>query len=147
MDFFILLSSIVGIAGNRGQANYACGNTYQDALARYRVACEEKGTSLNLGVISSVGFAAQRQNITDSLVSQGFMVMSETEIHAILDHLCDPATDPSLSQVITGIEMPDTLRSKGIAEPFWLRKPLFRTILEKNAAYDNSAQKSECMKI
>ena len=34
LDFFIMLSSCVGISGNKGQANYAAGNTYQDAPGR-----------------------------------------------------------------------------------------------------------------
>ncbi|RYP82964.1 hypothetical protein DL770_005477 [Monosporascus sp. CRB-9-2] len=33
MDFFIMLSSMSGICGSRGQSNYAAGNTFQDSLA------------------------------------------------------------------------------------------------------------------
>jgi NAD(P)-dependent dehydrogenase (short-subunit alcohol dehydrogenase family) len=36
LDFFVMLASISGSVGNRGQANYAAGNSYQDALAKYR---------------------------------------------------------------------------------------------------------------
>ncbi|KAG5773055.1 hypothetical protein H9Q73_012290 [Fusarium xylarioides] len=32
--FFILLSSITGVIGNTAQANYAAGNTFEDALVR-----------------------------------------------------------------------------------------------------------------
>lgn len=35
MDFFILTASISGIFGQITQVNYAAGNTYQDALAKY----------------------------------------------------------------------------------------------------------------
>lgn len=34
LDFFIMLSSLSGIVGSRGQANYAAGNTFQDAFAQ-----------------------------------------------------------------------------------------------------------------
>lgn len=36
LDFFITCSSISGITGNPGQAQYCAGNTYQDTLAHYR---------------------------------------------------------------------------------------------------------------
>lgn len=36
IDFFIICSSISGITGNLGQAQYCAGNTYQDTLAHYR---------------------------------------------------------------------------------------------------------------
>lgn len=36
VDFFIICSSISGITGNIGQAQYCAGNTYQDTLAHYR---------------------------------------------------------------------------------------------------------------
>ncbi|KAL3473275.1 KR domain-containing protein [Aspergillus californicus] len=53
MDFFAMFSSIPGIFGNRGQSNYAAGNTFLDALARYRVAIGEKGSSIDLGMVFS----------------------------------------------------------------------------------------------
>lgn len=33
VDLFVMLSSATGIMGNKSQAKYAAGNTYQDALA------------------------------------------------------------------------------------------------------------------
>ncbi|AJQ25406.1 SDR family NAD(P)-dependent oxidoreductase [Pelosinus fermentans] len=36
LDFFILFSSIAGSVGNVGQADYATGNAFMDAYARYR---------------------------------------------------------------------------------------------------------------
>ena len=36
LDFFIMLSSVSGIIGWRGQTNYAASNTFLDALAHHR---------------------------------------------------------------------------------------------------------------
>lgn len=129
LEFFILLSSTGGVFGSRGQSSYAAGNTYQDALARYRTANGEKAISLNLGLMLAVGFAAERQQITDSLRSAGYEGIHEAEFLALLDHYCDPTLPlptPSDSQIVTGISTPASLKSKGVAEIFWMSKPLFQ---------------------
>ncbi|KAI8934469.1 hypothetical protein NX059_009197 [Plenodomus lindquistii] len=51
--FFILLSSITGIIGNTAQANYASGNTFEDALAHYaRTHLGINATSIDVGLVS-----------------------------------------------------------------------------------------------
>ncbi|KAJ3499201.1 hypothetical protein NLG97_g515 [Lecanicillium saksenae] len=51
--FFILLSSITGVIGNTAQANYASGNTFEDALAHHaRHHLGINATSIDVGLVS-----------------------------------------------------------------------------------------------
>lgn len=51
--FFILLSSITGVIGNTAQANYASGNTFEDALANHaRTHLGIRATSIDVGLVS-----------------------------------------------------------------------------------------------
>ncbi|KAA8905059.1 fatty acid synthase S-acetyltransferase [Sphaerosporella brunnea] len=133
LDFFVLLSSASGVTGNRGQGNYCIGNAYQDALARHRTSLGLKAIALDLGMILSVGFAAENQEVMDNLKAAGFIGIREEEFLAMLDYHCNPnlpVTSPLKSQVVTGMETPAALKAKGIDEPFWMRDPLFKQFFQ-----------------
>ena len=140
LDFFILLSSGSGIVGKGGQADCCVGNAYQDALARYRATNGQKATVLDLGIILSVGYAAEKVDVMGYLRVQGYSALREEEYHAMLDELCDPELGvPSAlnSQISLGLELPETLRFKGIEFPGWMHDPLFRYLFQIRTRGEN----------
>ncbi|KAL8709002.1 MAG: hypothetical protein Q9220_006211 [cf. Caloplaca sp. 1 TL-2023] len=128
LDFFVLLSSIAGIIGNYGQANYAAGNTYQDALAHHRVRHGERAISVDLGTIRSVGYIAERDDLVTTLRTDRFISLEESEFLALMEHCCDPALQLSTQscQIVTGLQTAAALRQKNISEPLFMNRPMFR---------------------
>lgn len=75
LDFFIMLSSLAGIVGNRGQSNYCAGNTYQDQLANYRRSQGLAGQAVDLGAIGGLGwFEENKENLKFAETMQNLIV-------------------------------------------------------------------------
>src|SRR5258708_344307 len=62
LDFFTMLSSISGVVGREGQANYAAANTFLDTFASYRQSQGLRANAVDLGMIVDVGYIAEDQN-------------------------------------------------------------------------------------
>ncbi|KAL8784315.1 MAG: hypothetical protein Q9195_009094 [Heterodermia aff. obscurata] len=63
LDFFVMLSSLAGVNGNSSQANYAAGNTYQDALAHHRVSTGLPALAIDVGAVTDAGWTADNWDI------------------------------------------------------------------------------------
>ncbi|KAI8245503.1 hypothetical protein K4K55_001614 [Colletotrichum sp. SAR 10_96] len=87
MDFFVLLSSSVGIAGSRAQGNYSAGNSYQDAIAHYRRGHGIPACSIDVGMVLGVGFLAEEttgDRVHENTRSWSFIGIREREFLATL---------------------------------------------------------------
>jgi myxalamid-type polyketide synthase MxaE and MxaD len=71
LDFFVLFSSLASVLGSPGQANYAAGNAFLDALAHYRRTRGLTGLSINWGPWAEVGQAAASSNRGERLSMRG----------------------------------------------------------------------------
>ncbi|PFH58774.1 hypothetical protein XA68_13216 [Ophiocordyceps unilateralis] len=107
MDFFLILSSASGLAGIKGQANYDAGNTYEDAIARYRVSRGEKAVSLDLGAMKEDGILAENKKLLDRVLAYGVLEpVTRQMFHGILDYYCNPELPlltPNQSQLAIGL--------------------------------------------
>lgn len=104
LDFFIMLSSLVGVGGNSSQANYAAGGSFQDAMARYRNAKGLPAVSLDLGMIASVGYVARTEGVKERLARQGYKLVSDDEVFRLVeDAIATPHHQQDRSQVLIGI--------------------------------------------
>ncbi|KAK2755488.1 Type I Iterative PKS [Arachnomyces sp. PD_36] len=104
LDFFVMLSSVVGVVGNPSQANYGAGGSYQDALARHRASLGLPGVSLDLGMVKSVGYVAENKSVGDRLVRGGYRPLDEDEVLRLVEAaIRQPIRQPASSQIITGI--------------------------------------------
>jgi hypothetical protein len=132
MDFFVMLSSVAGIFGNRGQANYAAGNTFQDSLAAYRTARGMNTYSLDLGSVSSVGWVAENRESMRTQTATLFELLREDEVHGAIEFLIDPryqklnhSQSTPQSQLILGLPTAELCQQNGISPPTYLNYSLF----------------------
>lgn len=103
LDFFIMLSSISGIVGTSGQANYAASNAFQDAFARSKSTKTCPCISLNLPLIqdSKINSSAVEQN----LENHGTVAITSAQLTSLLGYAMSPrAADDQYKQVIAGID-------------------------------------------
>ncbi|KAL2004181.1 hypothetical protein VTN02DRAFT_5830 [Thermoascus thermophilus] len=129
LDFFIILSSISGIIGNSGQANYCAGNTYEDAVAHYRHSRGLAATTLNVGLVTDASRFNESSTVEDFLRKYSHLAsaqLTDRELQNALTavmrgRLSDGQPVPS--QLLVGIS--DNVRREGEGLNLWPRDRKF----------------------
>ncbi len=87
LELFVTYSSVAGLLGTPGQANYAAANAALDALAWRRRAEGLPALSVGWGPFADVGMAADRSDVTARLGRRGLPPLYRDDAVAALEHL------------------------------------------------------------
>ena len=102
-----MLASVAGIIGSRGQAAYNASNTFMDAFAEYRMQQGLTASTIDIGVVTGVGYVAEHMDrVAQITVSVFHDSLDEKELLALVKAAInfDPK-DASSRQTITGCKL------------------------------------------
>jgi acyl carrier protein len=143
LDFFIALSSVAGVIGNRGQAAYAAANTFLDSFIQYRRRQGLAATTLDLAAVSDTGYLAENAEKQKLVIDQlGGEAISEKEILALVAaSITGRAEETCQSQVITGLKLPASFSSV-----FWSSDTKFTALCSRAASeQSNGAETAQAV--
>lgn len=115
LDFFTMLSSVSGVVGQKGQANYAAANVFLDAFAIYRQRLGLKACSVDLGAIEDIGYMHEHKELVVALDAEAWTPINEALFHKILRFSIIQQISPinkASAQLITSIAVPQQASSK-----------------------------------
>lgn len=143
LDFFFLFSSISSMGRQRGQSNYAAGNTFLDAFVQYRHSLGLPCSTVNIGVMEDVGYLPEHPEKLDMYRATAIHTLQEKQLLDAIQLMLQRSRPPSSSLHSTnfvnhsqiGLGIRSTLPlSAPNNRTFWKRDPRFLTY--RNSAYD-----------
>lgn len=140
LDFFVAVSSVSAIVGNRGQAAYAAANTFLDGLVQNRIANGLPAVSLALAAVSDAGYladaeggAARAADVLRNLGGELENTICEAEVLALLRAAVTGETASCGHHVITGVGVGGSRDKQGSttkSSPFWAEDAKFSLMVE-----------------
>lgn len=80
LDFFVLFSSMSGLTGQAGQANYAGANTFLDAFVQYRNSLGLAASAVDIGAVQDVGYVSQDAGLLNRMMLASAHGITEPEL-------------------------------------------------------------------
>ena len=135
LDMFIMFSSISSICGNRTQANYATGNSFQNSLASYRRSLGLPGISIALGVMSGIGVLAEDHTLLRTLRQSGFRALKSSDLLKVVEAAVIESQHMNRTIISVGFEMFESIDDVVQSNPdqnqlFWAESPEFGFLLD-----------------
>nr|ALQ32761.1 putative polyketide synthase [Fusarium aywerte] len=98
LDFFVLFSSMSGVTGQAGQANYAGANTFLDTFVQYRTGLGLACSALDIGAVQDVGYVSQDEALLKRMKAVSAHGITEPELlEALTAAILIPQTGTSAS--------------------------------------------------
>jgi hypothetical protein len=105
LDFFIMLSSVVGLIGNPSQAAYVAASVFLDAFADFRNSQGLPAVSLDLGRIVGIGFVAENEAARRGVDKLWSRDIDEEELMAMIKSaIVTPLRKDGAGSSITGLK-------------------------------------------
>lgn len=149
LDFFLFISSICGVMGNPGQANYAAANMFMCAMAANRRKRGLAGSAVNVGTVIGSGFMEiESSKALDRTVSKlALMPLSERDFHQLIAEGVEASRPGAVSgpEITTGILDVNADADDG---PLWCKDPRFLYFIRhQTSAHSNERGKTELVSI
>ncbi|KAK6002135.1 hypothetical protein QM012_001773 [Aureobasidium pullulans] len=135
LDFFVMTSSTLGVAGASTQSNYAAANAFLDSMARHRWSLGLEACSIALGMVVGIGHVETHPKVKEAFEQRNVYGIPEDEFLKMMEMACKPRGtitplsehDPlSVACMTTGME-PSKIAKSGVL-PSWLSDPRFENI-------------------
>lgn len=126
--FYIFLASSSGVIGNRGQANYAAGNSFQDSFARYLRQQGKHAVAIDLGPVLGAGMLAENEEILNTLRSNGFFGIQHDDFLTVVKHAVTGEMAPGVPvppQIAVAVGTGGINAQINTPDPYWTRTALY----------------------
>lgn len=118
LDFFITISSLVGIVGNLGQAAYAATSTFMDAFVQYRKVLGLPCSTIDLAPVVGIGYLAENPDKRE-ILRDAFGTVDEDEFRGLFATAVSNELETTCNgQCITGMNV-----TEANIDAFWMNDP------------------------
>lgn len=149
LDFLLLISSLSGIVGLTGQANYSSANTFVDAFSQYSTNQGVPCAAITSGVMEDIGAMSNNAEILRRLQGSGWRLNNESELLEAVDsaiQLCSQRTTDATPTSHSPMTVDKTRFIFGLCPTVPLSEPDSYTNLRADvrmAVYHNSKRQSD----